>query len=526
MEQELIPVGDNIARRITHMRPSPWRARLPEKSVMPHVKWYTLRFDPLLFSLAMALSASLPLITPFISSGELHYGSYVGLYLFLLSLAILLPVAFRANTAGGPLPFPAAPWVGLNFLYFVLGTLALLAYPSSIGGSLSLPAVPAGILVLALGFAFLAAGIVMSGWRQKTWVVKWLDTVTVGGMGVLVAVAAGAVWGLRLFFATQGYGITHMAGGGVLTLPRHMQPLAQAMVELQHVPVCLCLARLCNSRLPPRTVRAWQTGLAIVLLSNVFYCLMAGRRLELLSELLIVVSAMWLRIIPRFSRRWYAYTGLLLALAVPVVYAQREVLSYVSPHVGENQLVLLRDDLVGEQAHLLQGSAGSIVGRGFTSDIGRFTAVGPPSAVVGRLLNDHYPLMWGETLIKGLPFVVPRAFWPSKPVQENVDILIEDHFGLEEGDDLTTMETESLANFGIMGLVLWMFLFGVLINKFLYYLVRAAPAHEPATFCLLYALPTIFLVETDIGGALVGVRLVFPLFLLLRCLSVRGRSPA
>jgi hypothetical protein len=416
--------------------------------------------------------------------------------------------------------------VGLNFLYFVLGTLALLAYPSSIGGSLSLPAVPTAILILALGFAFLAAGIIISGWRRKTWVLESFGTVTVGGMGVLVAVVAGAVWALRLFFATQGYGITHMAGGGVLTLPRHMQPLAQAMVELQHVPICLCLARLCNSRLPPRTIRAWQTGLAIVLLSNVFYCLMAGRRCELLSELLIVFSAMWLRLIPRFSRRWYAYTGLLLALAMPVVYAQREVLSYVSPHIGEDQLVLLRDQLIGEQAHLLEGSAGSIVERGFTSDIGRFTAIGPPSAVVGRLLNDHYPLMWGETLREGLPFLIPRAFWPSKPVQLNVDVLIERHFGFEEGDDLTTMETESLANFGIMGLVLWMFLLGVLTNKFLCYLIRVAPADEPATFCLLYALPTIFLVETDVGGALVGVRLVFPLFLLLRCLSVRGKSPA
>jgi hypothetical protein len=493
---------------------------------MPHVKWYTLRFDPPLFSLVVALSAFLPLITPFITSRELHYGSYVGLYLFLLSLAVLLPLAFRANTAGGLLPFPAAPWVGLNFLYFVLGTLALLAYPSSIPGSLSLPAVPAAILVLALGFAFLAAGIIISGRRQKAWLVKSFDTVTVGGMGVLVAVVAGAVWALRLFFATQGYGITHMAGSGVLALPRQMQPLAQAMVELQHVPVCLCLTRLCNSRLPPRTVRAWQTGLAIVLISNAFYCLMVGRRLELLSELLILFSAMWLRIIPRFSRRWYAYTGLLLALAMPVVYAQREVLSYVPAHIGENQLALVRDHLIEEQVHLLQGSAGSIVERGFTNDIGRFTAVGPPSAVVGRLLNDHYPLMWGETLIKGLPLVVPRAFWPSKPVQENVDILIEDHFSLAEGDDLTTMETESLANFGIIGLVVWMFLFGVLINKLLYYLVRVAPAHEPATFCLLYALPVMFLVETDIGGALAGVRLVLPLFLLLRCLSVRGRSLA
>ncbi len=156
----------------------------------------------------------------------------------------------------------------------------------------------------------------------------------------------------------------------------------------------------------------------------------------------------------------------------------------------------------------------------------RVTGVAPVSAVADRILNDGYPLMWGETLKVGLPFLVPHALWPSKPNQDNVDFIIERNFDLREIDDLTSIETECLANFGIIGLSLCMFLFGVITNRFFFHLINAAPFSEPLTVCLLAALPWVFFVEIDITTVLAGLRVFPAVYAVLMLLSVRGKPPA
>jgi hypothetical protein len=476
--------------------------------------------------LILAVSGLFPVVTAFFSGeAAVDYGKYVGVYLFLLSLAVLLPLAFRANTASGSLPLPAAPFVALNFLYFVVGTLMLFASPRARGVNISPSEVPVAMLLLAIGFALYAAGIALSGSGVKKWFPKARDIVTVRGMGILVTVIAGVIWVLRLHFASQGFGITH--AGGFELLARNTQATATALTEIQYVPVSLCVARLCNRTLPRSKVVPWQIGLAAVLTSDAFYYVWIGSRLYLFMEFLIVLWAMWLRLLPQFSRRWYLYTGLVLSLAVPVVYAQRAALVYVSPRAGENQLVFTRDYLLPEQARLLQGSAGATMEQGFSrSDTGRMTAVGPVSYVADKIFNDGYPLMWGETLKEGLPFLVPRALWPSKPVALHTTGLMQRHFGLRTTDEVGTIEAETLANFGIVGLCACMFLFGVLTNRFFRYLIKMAPAHEPVALCLLYALPKVFMVETNITGFLGTLRLIPVLFIMLMLISVRHKPLA
>lgn len=484
--------------------------------------WFRLQFHSPSLTLILVASGLFIVLTPLLASHALDYGMYVGIYLFLLSLVVLLPLAFKANTASGLQAFPAAPFVGLNFLYFVLGTLVPLVYPDTQFPTISLPGVPTAILILALGFAFFGAGLFLSGASARTWIPKHRDSVSVQGMGYLLAIIAIAVWVMRICFAAEGYGITHV-GGGILVLPPQLQPVAVLLSGVQYLPVCLCITRLCSSSLSPRRVGAWQLGLGIILTADIFYFTMTGNRLALLWELLILIWAVWLRLIPRFSRRWYAYAGLLLVVAVPLISAQRIALGELAPEAGENHLELSRD-LIPEQARLLQDSTWDGGGSNFGSELGRFTGVAPVSAVSGKILNEGYPLMWGETLKEGLPFLVPRAFWPSKPEQLNVDVIIERDFDLPINDDLTLIQTECVANFGIVGLCLWMFLFGVITNRFFCCLIKVAPYSEPLTACLLVMLPVIFNVETDITGALAGLRIVPAFYALLMLLSIRGES--
>ena len=500
--------------------------RLPTCNGMAPINWYRLKFHPPFFVLIAAVSGLLLLLVPLIESRDAEFPSYMGLYLFLLSLAVLLPLAFKANTSSGNLPAPVAPFVALNFLYFVLGTLSLLAYPSRAIGNASFPAMPMALLILAAAFALYAAGIAWSGTGVRKWLSRSVSTVTVRGMGILVGVIAAVVWFLRIHFALRGIGFSHASGSGMLGLPRETQPVLTLMYEIQYLPLSLCLTRLCNRTSPLREARDWQTALAVILTSDAFYFVWAGSRLQLLVEFLILLWVMWLRLIPRFSRKWYLYTGLVLALAVPVVYAQRAALEIVAPRAGENQLAFTRDVLLKEQARILQGSAGQTVQQGFSSaDTARVSAVGPVSEVADRIYNDHYPLMWGETLKYSLPFVVPRALWPSKPVAMAGKLLIERHFDLRYGDETNTIEEETIADFGIAGLCVWMFLFGVLTSMFFRYFIKMAPAHEPITLCLLHVLPSACVIETDITGFIDALRLVPVLFILLMLLSIRQKPP-
>ncbi len=485
------------------------------------MNWYRLEFNGPFFSLVLIVSAVLMALVPMLASDELDYSKYVGADLFLLSLAILLPLAFRANTANGLLPFPAAPFVALNFLYFVLGTFVPLMNPDFRFRSMSLPEVPRSMLFLAVGFAFFAAGTIASGKKTKTWALSSRDVVSVNGMEILVVVAAAAIWVLRLYLASRGFGITHASD--MLALPTNIEPLAVAVGQLQYVPLCLCLVRLCSTTLTPRKFGAWRNGLVAVLASDTLYFLAAGARLGLLCEWLTVLWAIWLGIIPGFSRRWFAYGALVLALAVPLVYAQRDALKYVSFTTGVGSHVELARDLLPEEARSLHDSSARL-SQSLSEQADRFTAIGQFSAIADRTANDDYPFMWGKTLWQGLPFLLPRVFWPSKPVALTASQLIELHFGLLLIDDLGTIETEALANFGVAGLCVWMFLFGLLTNAFFFYLIKTASSHEPVTFCLLYALQAVFTVETSITGVLATTRFVPALFILLMLLSVRRRN--
>jgi hypothetical protein len=158
---------------------------------------------------------------------------------------------------------------------------------------------------------------------------------------------------------------------------------------------------------------------------------------------------------------------------------------------------------------------------GMHADSGRLTAIGPISGVVDGLSNRNFQPMWGETWREELPLLIPRVLWPAKPIPRNIDEVINRHFNLPGDDDLTTYQTELLANFGVWGLCAGMLFFGVLTEGVLGCLVRNARTSEPVTFCVLYAIPALFLVETDTTGMLGTLRILPAIWLLLTVLAAR-----
>ena len=92
------------------------------------------------------------------------------------------------------------------------------------------------MLFLAVGFAFFAAGTIASGKKTKTWALSSRDVVSVNGMEILVVVAAAAIWVLRLYLASRGFGITHASD--MLALPTNIEPWRLRWASYS---TCLCV---------------------------------------------------------------------------------------------------------------------------------------------------------------------------------------------------------------------------------------------------------------------------------------------
>jgi len=478
---------------------------------------YRLGFHVPTFGHILGFSAILLCMTPLVSALPLDYSVTVGACVSFLSLVVLFPLSLRAK--GGTRGFPATPFVLLNFVYFVAATVVPLAYPHLKVINISFEAIPLALLILCLGFLCFDIGIVFAGRLPRLLPPESLGVKRVRGLGVLFAVLATVLWGLRVFLAANGLGIAHATY--LLSLGWEIRQLAVVSNSLAFVPLCLCLARLACKASSKAELHGWQRRAIWVMAADLAYYLWAGARLPLLWEVLVVAWCAWLRLIPPFPRRKTLVLGICLVIAMPIVYAQRGALRYVAPQAGEDQVALTRGYLLREQKQVMSSSFVETLEEGLDADSGRLTAIGPFSAVVNALFNRNFPLMWGETWREELPVLVPHLLWPAKPVPRNIDAVIDGHFNLPGDDDLTTCETELLANLGVLGLCAGMLLFGVLTEGVLSCLVRNAGASEPVTACVLCSLPVLFLVEADTTGMLAGLRILPVLWLVLSALAVR-----
>jgi hypothetical protein len=109
-------------------------------------------------------------------------------------------------------------------------------------------------------------------------------------------------------------------------------------------------------------------------------------------------------------------------------------------------------------------------------------------------------------------------------VVENVDFVVARHFNARPVDVVTTVQTELMANFGIVGLCGGLFIFGIFTGKFFRALAGNLALSESTIFLQLSVIPVIFFVETDITGIVAGLRQLLPLWLAFWILEGRRRS--
>ena len=136
--------------------------------------------------------------------------------------------------------------------------------------------------------------------------------------------------------------------------------------------------------------------------------------------------------------------------------------------------------------------------------------------------ESGYLLMYGGASLEGFLQVVPRLLWPSKG-QFNPEAAIQDHYGLVQYDAASTLVACGLADFGVLGALLNLALFGALFGAGK---VCLAWSRVPLVGLLLVAVYFLaaYEVEADATAIFSLARYLFILFgieMSLRILSLR-----
>lgn len=94
----------------------------------------------------------------------------------------------------------------------------------------------------------------------------------------------------------------------------------------------------------------------------------------------------------------------------------------------------------------------------------RLNGVNMLAAILFQDLHRGQSLLYGEALQFGLPLNVPRLLWPAKPEHDlDVEAFINHRFGLPTIDTMISPQTEFYADFGMLGVVGGMFVWGMII---------------------------------------------------------------
>jgi len=433
----------------------------------------------------------------------------------LLTVMVMLPLSLSSAGDGPHARFTVEPVVILNALYFIAAPLVSLLF-SDYADFNQVPALnlwPVPLLILSVGFYLLYRGIRLSHHR--------LSIVRPGIPGrsrvlrVAFVLSLAALWVLRMMLLKRGLGITH--GPSILEYDRNLGTWAVISRALAFVPLSLCLARICRSPgdSASEQVKLWRVVLTLVVASDSCYYLLIGSRLALLWELLVVVWAWWSR--PGCIPRKYLIAGLIvMIMAIPAVYAQRLLLADLNLKANENQIRFI-ESMLPAAKDLRGGVVWTTMVEGLSGDAAyRLDGLNWFARVAHQHFEEHRELLLGSTWAYGVPFVVPHWLWPGKPVEEDSDEIIDEHFGLPPTDENTTTETEVFANFGVLGLWIWMLLYGALAGKLVTGLAAGPPLRESSLFLILCAMPVIFRMELDTMTMLADLRLPLVMWCLLR----------
>lgn len=452
------------------------------------------------------------------------------LMLLILSLICLYPlIKILSSDNVSELKSPPVILGLMTFIFYVLGSIGLFLRPYSPQALISpshIAYFPLGLLYVTLGYLSFLVGYhtsfrILEVPKTRGNYYYWDPSVAAKYLLILVVF----IWWGRYEIFRWGFGVTRLATQSVWDLNFVQKSFLQLVTTVSFLIVPALAVVYYRSKGVHRRlsiVAAW-----LILLELIYNIIVGPRQRFVWNVFSFIIIRTFFK--KRFSIRVVLILLLVfLVIVTPFVYAMRvqfNIIRPLQPYAG--QVMVLKQSLIRAIPIFLNDWLTLIKDSFLLSVSTRLNPMQLFSAVIARHEGEDYPLLHGRTILYALPAFIPRIIWPSKPAigGDDPEIMVLSHFGYPIFDTMLPPITELYANFGQIGIILGMALYGMfmaVVYKLLFHGKRSGDADIVAYIASL----RMFLdVQTEIVlGAFVGIRWLLLMWLFCYLISKKSRA--
>jgi hypothetical protein len=422
------------------------------------------------------------------------------------------------------------------FLFFVIGPLlAFQVDPWYLVHPNERPLFPLAVFYASIGFLFFAFGYrVVSSRRSNSGRALFHWSWKLNSLKTSLVTMFCIVFAARLYMAQAGITASKIFHGENLTLPGTEELYVDTLSSLDrflwvsNIPVGFALSSLAlfvyfRSLREHGKAKNWYL---LILFLDGAYNLVLSNRLYLFWLLLlyIIYSDIFLGKILIKWRSLIVFAVVWVFLIYPFGTTIKSLsFEYVAMGKSTSDILEMSFFLVPRALQeLFQNYWESLLSTSSTTYFSyRFAGADFFSAILYQHLHWNIPLLAGSTISEAIPILVPRFLWPTKPsfglTGEGIAL---HHFNLGYFDAICTPIAEVYANFGLLGICGFMFIFGMAVK---YIWLRLVVEGIRDSYVYLYATYIIFILNQDqeiVNGLLVNVRNMAVLWVFVRLLDL------
>jgi len=403
---------------------------------------------------------------------------------FVLSYVTIWPIVriYRSRTRSIDLASPLVLFGGFYFIYFAFSSIPAVVWRGQLVSQSGYEFFALAMLYAAWGYLGFLLGYqhILRGRSKEKCIITGNDSALHWKKETLeryFILFIGLLWFARWILISYGIFFKTFLGAQMLfQLPSHVRTLrlvAEILTILLFSLGCLWYYRFGRNKKSGKFIFG---GYALL---EVSYYFLANNRSRLLY-FLVIVFLFWV-----FSgKRRMPIKGILAAviifvfLIMPLGWVMRNLsYSVVPSRAGNQQVCLVAFDLLPRSVnYLFHNYWESFATNRLTNyNAVRLSGLNLFAATLEERLDGRRPLLYGKTMYRLFPILVPRLIWPTKPnflEYERPEGMILLHYGFFLRDEMITPVTELYTNFGVVGIFFGMIIFGLGFRYFWEYVRR------------------------------------------------------
>jgi hypothetical protein len=196
-------------------------------------------------------------------------------------------------------------------------------------------------------------------------------------------------------------------------------------------------------------------GIIVIITIIVFVIFMHNRRMAICFGIICLCLIQMIRKIK------FIKAAIFLAIPIMLIYVITTSIRVAMPSKYDEAGVSFMDKLASSREVLSKGmSSQNLVERSLKVDMGyRLDAFDASAGILKSHETEGVPYMWGEHFLTGAHQSLPGIM--AMTAKEDPEQMVNNHFGLVDFDQLTTLYSSSIADCGILGIPLAFLVFGL-----------------------------------------------------------------